>query len=1208
MAEDAIDRFNRLLGNRRGRSWTRRVSSNRAAHSDVGQRVRNIARGSPNIKASTTRNYNRAVGNIPGRGRSGYTGQAVTDIWKNTYDTLVQDYQDNNLEQAAISRANQETAPSEDRPWTGDVWNAVGGNDLTNAGLISSADEGFAGSIVGRGIDLLSRPMYGLSEGLQSLMENPEPGFDASPQRAVEDFGTFWGGVGRGLTGENKTGFGEVYETFKENEARPGSQMLRDFEEAHPTAESWLSRGVGLAGELALDPLNFVMPAAPNVIRGGGNATEETFTNLFKNAVTDTTENFNATSGLLANSPYYQANPGALTRHMEEATVELINRSILETAEGGSRGVQLMNNRTWPSQVANNTSTAMEERLTQRFRTQVDNLWNRRSTINGSTVDALRNYIPDYAEFFDKLADELIKKGLPATATTDEIIQAIAALPNRKLIDNVLNDVRAKYAVELEPFQQAVFEAASNPTYRTLGVRVGNKTIPFKAPGRAYSWARTKLDTVFPNSANDWTQHTFEGMFPGVFGMKTGRARALGSRGIEKFKDDLRNFSRKYSKAEADDIQLVRAAGGSYSDPRMQAGLDWVQARYKDMYYDEVISGVRGPESAKNTYDPNYTFIYNRRGTEAAKGEFKTKRKEAINNSAVRGAGEYNIQRAISDGLHPLTSAFDNLLMRFTKSKRDTVRALFREDLVKNYSVSSGNPSLKIPEKALVKRGLKKVDPDMLPESFRQMLKGNDAFYVPKPIWDIIEKFNDITSWTPSQYKGFVRAYARIITKIKAAITIPYPGFHAKNMIGDVAMGLLDDINPTAYGEILAKYTKNKAGLKATFKVVPGIEPSFNDMYTMFERNADAGYFAIDLGTYESLTAGAIPRRLGRRVTSKVTEIADTREMIPRFVHFTEAYRQEARALYKRGIRDLDLITQRAEDAALWRVNHYKFDYAALMPWEKHLKALAFPFYTYIRKAVPVLLEQALTNPHYFSTVGRFMEYNDGSSADNFNSMNTPDWIKDIGHGMITDEEEPWAVTADILPFGALDILSSGSAREFGGNLLGNLNPIAQAPIELATGRTLFDNKPIQGGGWDYLMENLPLIGDVNTEILNPNPNQSFMENRLNERLTGLGLPIRPVSTRQQSQQQNTNRDELIDDPIKQFNYSQDRYSISVTDDYTYRIRDQATDQVVAEYTSLEAALQAAQSLPGVDFKEGYVSPYHSPTGQDMFNRMAGEQ
>ena len=69
-------------------------------------------------------------------------------------------------------------------------------------------------------------------------------------------------------------------------------------------------------------------------------------------------------------------------------------------------------------------------------------------------------------------------------------------------------------------------------------------------------------------------------------------------------------------------------------------------------------------------------------------------------------------------------------------------------------------------------------------------------------------------------------------------------------------------------------------------------------------------------------------------------------------------------------------------------------------------------------------------NPHYFQMTNRWMMDNDGSAADAFNYMNMPQFWRDFGYGMITDEAEPLAMTGEILPTNVLDILSSNSLGE----------------------------------------------------------------------------------------------------------------------------------------------------------------------------------
>jgi hypothetical protein len=308
-------------------------------------------------------------------------------------------------------------------------------------------------------------------------------------------------------------------------------------------------------------------------------------------------------------------------------------------------------------------------------------------------------------------------------------------------------------------------------------------------------------------------------------------------------------------------------------------------------------------------------------------------------------------------------------------------------------------------------------------------------------------------------------------------------------------------------------------------------------------------------------------------------------------------------------MRDLQRIENEARNAALMRVNGFKFDYNALMPWEQNLKAAAFPFYTYMRKAAPLLLEQMLINPYYFGLVNRFMTYNDGSGADDFNAMNMPSWIRNLGFGEVNHGEgQPWELTADVLPLGSLEILTgSHNVQDLFGNILQNLNPLAKAPIELWAGHDTYTGQPT-GNGWEYLMKNLPLVGDVQEAITNPpwtgeNRGQRF----LTKRLTGLGLPFHHVTYPQQEQQQQHNRDRLIDDPIKRFNYSSDMVHISVTGDMHYRVTytsDPSTP--IAVFATPQAAINYARSLPNAGFQQGYVSPYNPPTMADINTAMAG--
>ncbi len=1210
--ENPRDQWQRMLGQRLGRRPAPRVTYHGNMQANRPARVRRIARGQPGIPARITRSYNRQTGGGRGARSSGYTAPAVADAWQNVYDDLINRYQETANEQVAVNRANEEEA-SRDYPWYQDVMNAVTG--------LGGDDSGFSSSIIGRGLDVLSRPAYGIFEGLESLAgQETHRGY--SPEDLAFSFGNFFSGLGRGLTGKDKTGFGQVYESLQENPTSSAGRMLNAFEEAHPALEQATSQAVGLGGELFLDPLNFLTPSAPNILRETGEeATEAVLRDSLGRLVGEATDEFAANSGLIRNAPVYANHPELLTERLITNLGQNVDNAIVNVAGGGNRAVRLMNDQYWPTTVANQATAEITEAMTEGFRRAVDNFWTQGQAgrLTPASVTAYRRVYNDFDEFFTALENKF------PTATVDDILDMVQdGRITRRAVDELVQESVSKYASALERTYTEIFEGARNPTYRTVGLRIGNKNVPFRPIGRAYDFARTKLDgaTVrgrhipgFPNHGTLF-RNTFEGTFPGTFALKLERARALSMNTMDAFRKRMEDMARQFTADEGRELMQHLENGLPLAGKSVRSGADKagtlaeLRQILDDIILDEYTSGARSRNSVRGD---NYTYIFNRGGHKKARADFKRNRKAAFNDPARRGAGEFTIQKAKDLGLNPVDDAFRSVYYRKIKSARDTVRATFLSDLVENYAIHAGDPVLRLPEKAIRDRGLVEISASLLPDHLRAAMKAKKGrFYLPKPIWEMYKKFEELSGWTSAEWGVMGRAFARVISMLKKGLTIPYPGFHMKNMIGDVFMGLLDDVNPDDYARVINQRMAKLAGRKGRFRIVPGLEFTYDGMMTEYMRNADAGFFKMEMDSVDSFTAGRMPRRIGRGIADTATKLADKREKFPRFVHFVTAYQDEAQALWKSGVRDLDVIMKKASDAAIWRVNNFKFDYAALMPFEKKIKTAAFPFYTYLRKALPVLLQQMYLNPHYFSAADRFMQYNDGSAADGFNEDNIPQWIRDIGFGMITDEEEPWAVTADLLPLGALDILGSGSVGELSQNVLSNLNPLLQAPIELSTKRELFSGRPIgDTSTFEYLMQNLPMLQDVQEElgvdvpglpgyVGDPVWEQLTSPEVLHNRLAGIGLPIRQISTQQQEQQQNANVDRLIEDPIQDFNYSQDRYRITVTDDFQYRITDQITGVVLGTVPTPQAAIEFAQRQAGSSYNQPYTSPYRPPSSADV--------
>ena len=1231
--ESNIDKWNRMLGRRLGRTYTGapRVSIPSYA-SGAQQRINRVSRGAAGIPSALVRNYRRA--SVPSAGGAQYGSTAVQNIWNRTLQDLNTDFAQNANEMVAVENAAAAREPSPDRPWYQDIWHAI-------SGIGGEGEEGgFADSIVGRGLDIASRPAYGLFEGLQTVAEQEDQtGF--SPQDLWNTVQNFGAGVGRGLTGEDKTGFGQVYEAYKNNPTTALGPTLQRFEQLHPGAESWLSRGIGFAGELGLDPLNYALPAAPRVIGAGEHAgevaTEAILRDLNVNAAGRVADEFAATSHLA--TPMYRNNPTLLTNRVSSAIDDLFSHSVANVASGGSPGVRLMNERTWPVTVANRVQTEIETAFQKPFFEHVDHLlkYGKADGIYSARVLAARKYNQDFDDFWRGLEDVLISKGNP-NPSMDDVLSAIeTGRISRSTIDSVVRNVVKKYEPEMRNVREQVFSDVSNPSYRTVGIRLGNKVVPFKAVGRAYQWLNNKTMAKLFHGTGEFAERSiFESSFPGVFGLKTGMARAVGFSSMDAFRREMQTMARKFSKDEAREMQRLLEEGIMHTgDTRIDEGLKFIREHYDNMFREEQVAGARPIQEIGRKVQPtgserldNYVYVYNRGGSRRNRSIFKKGRKADINKAGITGAGRWTMAEAKRMGLRPVDNAFEALFLRKMKSQRDFVRSWFLQDLVKNYSIAGGDAVRRLHPRVVASRGLHEVPYDWLELGLKKMAGSAKArkFYLPEEIWQIGERFNKMTGWTSAEWPALGRAFASTITKLKAMLTLPFTGFHMKNFIGDVFMGLMDDINPRAYERVVRKFLLDSSGHVQSFDIIPGhLNIPFKEMVNEYKRYADSGFFEVEFGTYNSITAGQIPKRITRGTVNAVRQASDFREFAPRLVHFTEAYTQEARALWRSGMRDMAEIQRRSGEAALWRVNKYKFDYSALMPWEKVAKTLAFPFYTYLRKALPTLVESMFLNPHYLSTADRILQYNDGSGADDFNQMNWPQWMKDLGFAQLTDEKEPWAITSDLLPMGALDILSSirpdatESIQDFSREALSNLNPIVQGPLEMGTGRELFGNRPTSDNALEYFLSQLPLLSDINQEVVDipgvPGgvTDKSWMERIINERLLGLGMPIRKVTTEMQSQQQQENRDRLIDEPLQQFNYSQDRYTITQAEapdgSFIYRIRDnlvEGDEGVVALAKTPTEALSIASRLPGVNYQQQYVDPYHQPNMDDVIRQLGG--
>jgi len=465
---------------------------------------------------------------------------------------------------------------------------------------------------------------------------------------------------------------------------------------------------------------------------------------------------------------------------------------------------------------------------------------------------------------------------------------------------------------------------------------------------------------------------------------------------------------------------------------------------YKEIFGEEV--GKKARSIATTPPADNYVFNYVRNSHPDFHTEWMDKKKLAV--QKTKSIDGFTSKEAKTWGKVE-DDAAQALLARKAKSIRELTRGEFRKDLATHYGIRS-----KIPAGQAKQRGLTMISKEKYPELYKGLGPG-ESLYIDEGIEKIYNNFVNLTSAKQTaEANDFIRAIDKVTNIFKTANTIYWPGFHIRNAVSDMFMGALDGVKSTRYSQVAkAMLNRDKAFLKVGNESVP-----YNRIYDSYYDNAaSSGFFDSDLktrvGKEDLATTGFMDAiRSPRAFTNKARELSTAREDFGRFVHYYHALDEEYANLIRKGM-GKDKAWKGAEEAALSRVNKYKFDYNALTKSELALRKYGVPFYTYMRKAVPVLVENLFMNPKYFSYINRLEEAL--APSEEFKGASLPSWMQELSYSQLTGGDEPIGFTDQLFPTRTL--------QEVFSNPLSKINPVAQGLVEYWGGEDLFTGRPVEG-------------------------------------------------------------------------------------------------------------------------------------------------
>jgi hypothetical protein len=216
-----------------------------------------------------------------------------------------------------------------------------------------------------------------------------------------------------------------------------------------------------------------------------------------------------------------------------------------------------------------------------------------------------------------------------------------------------------------------------------------------------------------------------------------------------------------------------------------------------------------------------------------------------------------------------------------------------------------------------------------------------------------------LTSFTASDAATtqFVRTFDNIQRIWKTGVTTPNPSHHLRNMMGDMYLNWLAGVKSPL------DYTRGWRVLtgKGTVKIGDMVVDA-SDLHNLYKvHGGAAGFFNTDLvgGGMLVGTAFENPASKFNQGMEALRHVTAQREDWMRLANFTNAMEEGARQTGARSWSDLERL---AADATK-RVRKYNFDYGDLTDFETKVRRFV-PFYTFMRKNIPVQLEMIAFHPN----------------------------------------------------------------------------------------------------------------------------------------------------------------------------------------------------------------------------------------------------
>jgi hypothetical protein len=420
-----------------------------------------------------------------------------------------------------------------------------------------------------------------------------------------------------------------------------------------------------------------------------------------------------------------------------------------------------------------------------------------------------------------------------------------------------------------------------------------------------------------------------------------------------------------------------------------------------------------------------------------------------------------------------------------------------------------------------------------------ERLKGT---YFPKPVADQISNLQrQLERDVFKVPHKSIELFDKVQRMWKTGVTIYSPSHHIRNLNGDIYLSALDGVvSPRPYTiatKVLHAYPTRYKSLENVFNIMdpnlrdaalrarPGnivLTTKAGDKLTseqIYQAAESQGIFTratqledVAQGS-EFGSFGTKFRPFGGKVYGAATQVTELRDHWVRLAHFVDVLSKSKAPL------------RSAIEEAGRRVKKFHPDGTDLTGFEQNVLRRVIPFYSWMRKATPLVIEGAVMRPHItlaFPKTMANMQLMTGIESEGPGDpfpvdQMFPDWIKEKGVGPLLQpgsglgRDENWrgpapgyTVVNPTNPF----IDQTAQLGSPGKTILSSLTPAARVPLELLTGQTTLGIPldAIEGGTPGYLAQQVPAVGTAARLTGATRDNEPWNPEQLINWGTGMGV------------------------------------------------------------------------------------------------------